>query len=364
MVNKKNIVFFISNLSGGGAEGVCVKIANSLVKRGWRVTVLVQNLKNGVNAKKLDSDVSLESLDCLHIRNAFFKIRSWVNKNNPSKVVVFNYYLSIMLILVRATVRNRFYILSRNINSFSHLSQHENNVLRSFFLSRIVKWGYGKSDVVINQCNGMHQGFLQHFPVMKHKSLVIYNPSNADLSTETLHNSPTEDYIVFVGRLEKQKAVHYAINAFDKISGYYPKLKLKIIGDGSLRCELEELVQQKKLTEKVEFLGFQSKPSQYIRHARLMLLTSLFEGFPNVLVESIGCGTPVVSFDCPNGPNEIIEPGKNGFLAKYLDEGDLVRKLRECLDSPPLREDVLASAVKFSLDTITEQWERVLTDGK
>src|SRR5690606_4579843 len=118
---------------------------------------------------------------------------------------------------------------------------------------------------------------------------------------------------------------HYLLEAFCRLED--KEVILKLLGKGSLENELKKLAKDLGIEDRVIFEGFQEDVISYIISAKVVALTSLYEGFPNVLVESIALGTPVVSFDCQSGPSEIIIDGVNGYLVKYLDKDDFAKKL-------------------------------------
>jgi glycosyltransferase involved in cell wall biosynthesis len=126
------------------------------------------------------------------------------------------------------------------------------------------------------------------------------------------------DYFCAVGRLSKQKGFDLLLKSYSiafKLSGQdtdFPNLI--IIGDGELRSELIKLAISEGLAERVVFHGYTSNPYAIIKHAQAFLLSSRHEGMPTVLIEALYLETPVVSFDCPTGPSEIINHGTNGIL--------------------------------------------------
>ena len=134
-----------------------------------------------------------------------------------------------------------------------------------------------------------------------------------------------------VGRLEKQKAFHYAIEAFAAVAKKFPNLRLKIVGKGRLENQLKQNAMDLGVSDRVDFEGFQKNMIPYYLNAKATILTSLYEGYPNVLIESITLRTPVIAFDCPSGPSEIIKDKINGYLVKYQDLEDLKIKLEELL---------------------------------
>jgi glycosyltransferase involved in cell wall biosynthesis len=195
------------------------------------------------------------------------------------------------------------------------------------------------------------------------KTSVIYNPVNQIIEKHILKygiESKKEGYLLCVGRLESQKSIDYSIIAFSNVLKKFPNLRLKILGEGSLKNELIELTKMLEVNDKVDFIGFNSDVITYYSKAEATILSSLYEGFPNVLIESISLGTPVVSFDCKSGPNEIIENGINGYLVNYLDVNDLESKILLTLNKRWNYKLVAESAYKFRLDLALDNWETLL----
>src|SRR5690606_14702881 len=150
------------------------------------------------------------------------------------------------------------------------------------------------------------------YPSLSDRSVVIHNPVASHIETHAktqIKASVSGKYILCIGRLEEVKAVHYASEASNLISPKYPHLRLKCVGKGSLESKLRLQAAKFGISDKVDFEGFQCEVIPYYSDAALTLLTSKYEGFPNVLIESIVLGTPVVAFDCPSGPREILDYG-------------------------------------------------------
>ncbi|MBD3842429.1 MAG: glycosyltransferase, partial [Campylobacterales bacterium] len=193
---------------------------------------------------------------------------------------------------------------------------------------------------------------------------VIYNPVAKHIEdyakTHDLSQVEKQDYLLCVGRLEKQKAFHYAIVGFAGVANEFPNLRLKIVGKGSQEGELKNQADELGVGDRIDFEGYQTDMISYYLGAKVTLLTSLYEGFPNVLVESIALGTPVVAFDCPSGPSEIVVSGVNGFLVPYKEEVALTTEIRKALDLDWRGAQVALTAETFRADVILTQYEREL----
>ena len=122
--------------------------------------------------------------------------------------------------------------------------------------------------------------------------------------------------VINVARLEEQKGQEYLIRSFVRIKKEIPLTKLVILGEGHLEHKLRDLAKGLGLEQDVVFLGWQKNPFKFLAYSKVFVLSSLWEGFPNTLLEAMALGLPVISTDCPSGPNEIIKHGENGFLIR------------------------------------------------
>ena len=165
----------------------------------------------------------------------------------------------------------------------------------------------------------------------KNKLKLLYDPFiNPDEIKNKLKEKIIYDkynkYIISIGRLTRQKNFTLLINSFEVISKYFKNLNLKIIGEGEQRKILEKMIVEKDLTKRVFLLGFKKNIYKYLNQAECFLLSSLWEDPGAVLVEAAALGKNIISSDCDNGPKEILNNGKNGFLFKNNDKKDLIKK--------------------------------------
>ncbi|MEC6815436.1 glycosyltransferase [Photobacterium toruni] len=363
MSNKVCLV--ISTLSGGGAEGVCINLANGLAERGLDVTLLVLNLNKADYLDRVNEKVTIYSLDVDKARYCGFKLREFINGNEISKYVVFNYELAVLLIMIRYSFIKDIKIISRNINTISKNKNDIKGLFGRYIAIPLINNLYSKSDHIVNQCVGMKDDLIRELPKVKGKVSVIYNPVNKIIENynhkNKEENKSEDDYILCVGRLDKQKAFHIAIEAFASVVKKHHKLKLKIVGQGPLLSELESLVERLDIKESVDFEGFQSDIIPYYLGASMTLMTSDYEGFPNVLIESITLGTPIVSLDCNSGPREIITKS-NGILVNIEDFDGLVMAINKTYENKSDFYNVIESSKYFRNEKIIENWMLLLND--
>lgn len=195
----------------------------------------------------------------------------------------------------------------------------------------------------------------------------IYNPIDFSAIESGLKETISFDFpfILGVGRMKDN------IKQFDKLIQCYAQsnlpsqnVKLMLIGDGAFRTKLEQLVKQLNVMDYVVFQGAVSNPYPYYANALFTVLTSKYEGFPTVLLESLACKTPVVAFDCQSGPCEIIVDQHNGILVENQNEEKMLLAINEMFENKDLylhcKQNAAASVAKFSLENIGQQWKQLL----
>lgn len=169
--------------------------------------------------------------------------------------------------------------------------------------------------------------------------------------------------IVGMGRLENQKGFDLLLAAFARIAENHSKSRLQILGEGSAHNELQELAKQLGISDRVELTGWCDAPQAVLRGAELFVLSSRYEGFPNALLEAMACGVPVVSFDCPSGPAEIIRHEVDGLLVPAEDVAALAAAMGRVLSDADLRRrlGVRAAEVtdRFSVERFFTVWDAV-----
>lgn len=358
----EKIAIFIGNLGGGGAQGVCVTLFNGFIKRKIDVDLVVLSLDDAVRKEDVIDKSKIVNLKAKHARRSVFKIYNYIINEKPKVVLSFTKELSVILIALRLISKNNYRIVSRNITISSKADKYKKRIWYKH-INSLIKIFYRQSDLVIAQSHSMATDIRKYYNINQEKIFAIYNPLKPKYEKcNSIHVKQGDgDYLLCVGRLEPSKALHYAIHALAELGEDCSKVSgLKILGEGSLRDDLEALAQEVGLRGRVEFLGYQKNIMPYYVNARLTLLTSLFEGLPNVLIESIACGTPVVAFDCPGGVGEIVIDGVNGFLIKERSVKSLVKGIKKALGYNWDKEKIIKSSEKFNAAFIVDEYMRAL----
>ena len=168
-----------------------------------------------------------------------------------------------------------------------------------------------------------------------------------------------EPVVLAAGRLVEQKDYPTLLKAFGRLAARRP-CRLIILGEGKRRRELEELIGELDLTDRVSLPGWVENPFVLMSRAALFVLSSIHEGLPTVLVEAMACGCPCVSTDCPAGPAEILEDGRYGPLVPVGDETALAEAMGRVLDQPPEKPVLRQRAADFSVERAVDAYEQLI----
>jgi L-malate glycosyltransferase len=208
------------------------------------------------------------------------------------------------------------------------------------FLKPLVRFIWKKSYSVVSNSQGLKDLALK--TNSRQKIDIIHNGIDTETFKPGKKNPVSENKIIIIpgaSRLTPRKGIDYLIKAFGKLSAKYPNLILKIIGDGNEKENLEKMVKELNLEEKVIFAGLvpHEKVLAYYQEADIFVLPSLNEGMSNSMLEALSVGLPLVATDT-GGTNEIIAENKNGYIVKMKDSQDIADKLEKLIINPELRK--------------------------
>ena len=228
---------------------------------------------------------------------------------------------------------------------------------------------YPRADAIIANSSGVADDVARVTGFPRERITTIYGP----VLTPDVHEKmrATLDHpwfapgcppvLLAVGRLTAQKDFPTLLRAFARIRSGRP-LRLVILGEGKERTKLEALARKLSIAADVALPGFVPNPFPYMAQAAALVLSSVYEGLPGVLIEAMACGCPVVSTDCPSGPAEILDAGAYGALVPMGDDARLAEAIVATLDAPPDPERLRARAALFSGDDKADEYLRVLCE--
>ncbi|MBC7765994.1 MAG: glycosyltransferase, partial [Hyphomonadaceae bacterium] len=198
---------------------------------------------------------------------------------------------------------------------YSNESSVHSSKLYQYLMRRFIRFTYNHADLIVTISEMSANDLNTNFGVDRKKLRVSYNPYEVD-NIKAAASEPLGEYealfsqnvIITLGRMYYVKAHWHLIRAFSNVHKRNPNASLAILGSGELEPYLKQLTHDLGLEQCVHFIGFQSNPFKFLKHSKCLILSSLNEGFPNVIAESMACGTPIISTDCRSGPREMLAP--------------------------------------------------------
>lgn len=400
----KKILFINNALSGTGGARVILNLAKALADRGNQISILLdrsdniqysidpriflyvrghlrinsiefgnQSTNNAIgHGNSIHSDLARRAIvNIKKIKNylAFIKLpfeiyayKKFINEHKFDLIVNNNVYLNVDRIYFENKITKNYYVNFHNSPNEIFNRKEYSSVLPLKKIYSMVK--------LLSVSNGIADELVKFNGFENHKVQTIYNPFDfADLECKSKLgdvDSLPENYIVTVSTLTERKRVERAIKAMPLIISSHDNMKLLILGEGHLFHKLSSLVQKLKIEDHVVFLGFQKNPYFYIKNADLLMLTSDSEGLPTVIIESLILGTPVVSTDCPTGPNEILREWGDACLVPISEEysedsiiKELAYKAIRILNQKNSIQEVKnkAGLERFDSKVIAQEWE-------
>lgn len=365
ILQKKTILFVIPSLAGGGAERVMVNLITHLERSRYDIRLVLFE-KKGKYLSALPAHVKVYDLKkkniCSYVRLVFL-LAVILRKTKPVTVVSFLDYANMITIIAKflSFRKARLIISSRSFLHKELISKKFKGL--SFilykYLSRYADY------IVVNSLESKNR-FIQLLESNPDTVRVIYNPLDINAIDKQKEAHIDFDflagYILAVGRLSREKGFLYLLRAYALIKEKINE-KLVILGEGPDEQMLKSLTKDLGIQKEVYFLGFQNNPYKFMKNASIFVLSSLNEGFPNVLIEAMACRTSVVATNCTSGPGEIIENHKNGILVPPADENALAEAIVDLLKNKNLRmkfsETGRERAMEFSVETILPQFEKL-----
>jgi len=379
-IEEKKIMFVVPSLEGGGAERVAANLLKGFIESGIKTVLVLFDKKHnygipdGVNVRYLDIGQNKDTISTvMKFFLIIFRLAGIIRKEKPFNILSFMDYTNIVVLLSNMLFLNRARAtVSVHTSPTLHLRKYSKNITNSI-MSLLIRLLYNKADLIITVSDFIRDDFIKNFGIDHAKIKTIYNPVDTDkvkvLAEEDVFHPWFKDNIPIIlsaGRLSKEKGFDYLLKAFAVVKGNM-NARLMILGEGSERENLEHLSQKLGISENVFFAGFQENPYKYMKRAAIYVLSSLFEGFPNVIAEAMACGTPVISTMYNPSRHEIIEHGENGLLVPIKDENALAGAILKLLTDVNMGVRLACEARKkvdeLSLGNIMNQYKKVLLDG-
>lgn len=339
----------------GGAERIVTTIANHLSRETFDPKILLLR-KEGGYLEILKDDVEIIDIKTPRIRNSLLPILREIKSRKPD--IVFSGFGEVnayLALFIRMFPKIKFVARETNVVS-KHVTRKE---IRFFYRF------YNNYDQIICQSDDMKNDLIENFNLKPEKLIKINNPVDFEFIEQNLAISEKPEAfrndfrnVVAIGNLSARKGFDNLLKVFSHLKK--EKILLHILGDGR---DKDLLLQMKKdlNLENVIFHGQQKNPYQYLKFADLFILSSRYEGFPNVLLEAGACGTFSLANNCPGGISEIIQAGITGVIAEIEKSADFAAKISSLLtqnqDSTEIKNSISS---RFSKEIILERYTEVL----
>ena len=420
-LENKHVAFVIDSMHGGGAENVCLTLARELLIKRYRVDLVLLEF-HGERLLEIPHDVNLFVLDrrfetrqsmgkcsipyknirrikrpsgfkdCINstvrylnslqysfsfcarpkLRHLFWtaSLGEYMRVEQPTLIFPFLFHsVTVCLLARRFSSCNLPLICSfRNTLGYGRKRKEQTKLM---YLKHLLP----DAEKIHAVSQGVADSIVDHIPEVQNKVVTILNPiphnvtslSQQSINHKWLSSEPRNESNIFpkiilaAGRLIEQKNFLMLIRAFAEVRSQLD-VRLILLGDGPQREKIYELINSLKIEEAVSMPGWVDNPYSFMANADLFVMSSSWEGCPNVLLEALACGCSVVSTDCPSGPSEILEHGRWGRLVPVNDQTALADAIVATLEDDRNQDTLRQRATQFSPENMIEKFETLFSE--
>ena len=354
---KKHLIFFHPYSNIGGADNSLAKLISSLDDKKYEFTFI--SLNKSILPKLLNKKVKIKFIKLNTARTIFslFKIRNIIKiilkkKNNIKNIIISNQNFENIIIYFALYKIKKIKIIFIERNHLDELKFFNNlkDFLKKKIIFILIKFIYKKIDLVIGISKKL---CIDLKKLTNAKVKLIYNPAfdkniikKSNFFYPKIFNKKNK-FIINVGRFTKRKNQIFLIKAFEQVLKRSDNIKLILIGYGNELNKIKKYVDSNRLENNIIIINRCLNPYPYIKNSDLFILTSKYEGFANVIVESVALNTPVISANCNSGPSEILLSGKGGDLYRPDSINDLIKKINNFFKNPKILKSKTALAKKL-----------------
>ncbi|MBX7492758.1 glycosyltransferase family 4 protein [Qipengyuania sp. 1NDW9] len=346
----RHVAILITALGAGGAERVIAQLCAHWASSGREVTVIAFDAPDDPVYHPLPEGIDLVRLDCpgggvRSVLRKAWRLRKVLQELQPDVLLSFLTKNNLVAALAGLGMDHAWAACERN-----NPERQKTHPL----WNRLLRHAYKRSDAIVCQTHAVKRCF----PVtLRDRMVVIHNPVAAPgFAPET-----GSKRITAVGRLDRQKGFDVLVSAFALVAARHDDWQLDIWGDGAERDALEALIERKGLTGRATLRGTSEEPGSWITSTGIFVLSSRYEGFPNVLGEAMAAGLPIISTSCDFGPEEMLHNDVNGLLVPPEQVGQLAGAMERLITHEDLRtrlgEAVRKQARSYAPSAILPLWD-------
>lgn len=357
--------YFVNDISdSGGVERIVSLKANYLVEQGIEVVIFSWNIKKEI-FYPLHKDIKIINLNKKYYSNfvikqlvkifKFFYLKRYVKNNNLDILITTGFPIDILFLKLQKYSK---IIYECHVNKYAlNLKLSKLGKGYRFLLDKFIFPKFDKI-VVLTEAD-LREWKLRNIVCIPNFLTFDYR----NLYYEFDNNSQK---MISVGRLEKEKNFEAMIEIWKNIVDKYPKWILEIYGEGSYREKLTEKIKKLELEKNIFLKGKTKNIEKHYKESYCYLMTSLYEGFGMVLIEAMACGLPIISFNCPHGPKEIVKNNIDGFLIEQDNKEEMINKILFLIQNREVRNNMSRRAhinvEKYEKENIMKKWLKLFKE--
>ena len=347
------IAFFLPFLGGGGAERVCLTLAEGFLHHGFEVDFVLAR-KTGRLLKEVPIGAGVVDLSARRTLNALLPLAAYLRREKPFALIAAPDHANLVAIWAKLLAFSQTRVLISN-HIFLSISIGNTRKIQEKIYPFLLHLFYRQADALVSVSRGAADDLARIARISRKRIRTIYNPFPLAEIARQGSEPPSHPWfapggppvILAAGRLSAQKDYPTLLRAFASVRKIRP-VRLVILGEGEELPRLLALADDLGIRTDIDLPGFMDHLYPLMAHCQVFVLSSTWEGFGNVLVEALTCGAQIVSTDCPSGPAEILENGKYGRLVPVGDDDALGRAIEDALDHPLPIEGLKERAKAFS----------------
>jgi glycosyltransferase involved in cell wall biosynthesis len=362
MSRKISVLFILPSLQGGGAERVILTILRHLDRDRFSIALAVIDARDPVLASDLPADIDRIDLHSSRARYSAIALVRLIWKRRPDVVFCVLGHVNLLLALIKPGLPRATKLIAR-----------ETIVMSAYLSGNNFAWlwkaAYRKflprCDVIVCQSRDMQHSLIQDLGIPARNMVVVRNPVDIDRIRALSAATPVNAHVgaaagaiglIAAGRLVWQKGFDLLIEALALLDD--ARFHVSILGQGPLLGDLKRLTERCNLSAQVHFLGFKSNPYALFAAADAFVLSSRFEGMPNVVLEALACGTGVIATPAPGGVDELLANRPRCVLAQAISAESLAEAIKS-YDFAARRSPF--DLGEFAVGTIVARYAEVLT---
>lgn len=363
---RPRIALFLPSLEIGGVERVMLNLATGFIKWGVAVDLVLAKAQGGY-MRRVPTDVRVVDLRASRMLTSLFPLIRYLRTTKPDGLVSAKDYANVIAIWAKLLARVPTRVVVSVHTTLSKHVQYAAGFRERVIVPLMARWFYPHADSIVAVSNGVADDLAQFLRLSRDRISVVYNPVVTDYlfaAAQEPINHPWfapggPPVVLSIGRLTVAKDYPTLLTAFAKVR-QQRDVRLAIFGEGEERERLQDLVRRFGLESDVWLPGFVDPPYPYLARASVFVLSSVWEGLPTAIIESLAFGVPVVSTDCLSGPREILDNGRFGALVPVGDADALAEAILHALDTPHDPDRLRERAKQFSVDNAVAQYFALL----